>query len=111
MKKLKAFDLIYYRGKSHFEEDGTQNYLVFQPIQKYIKRIAGVGNGNHIYYWKSKGLSNERINAIKTSDHRITSYFSFDNTNKIRVKFDGGSLKQDRGSRFHGRNSKFFHCL
>ena len=31
-KKLKTFDSNYFRGKSHFEEDGTQNYLVFQPI-------------------------------------------------------------------------------
>ena len=30
-KKLKTFDLSYFIGKSHFEEDGTQNYLVFQP--------------------------------------------------------------------------------
>ena len=29
MKKLKTFDSIYYRGKSHFEEDGTQSYLLF----------------------------------------------------------------------------------
>ena len=29
-KKLKTFDSSYFRGKSHFEEDGTQNYLVFQ---------------------------------------------------------------------------------
>ena len=36
-----------------------QNCLVFQPIQKYFKRIGGVGNGNYICYWKSKGLSNE----------------------------------------------------
>ena len=28
-KKLQAFDSIYFRGKSHFEENGTQNYLVF----------------------------------------------------------------------------------
>ena len=28
-KKLKTFDSIYFRGKSHFEENGTQNYLVF----------------------------------------------------------------------------------
>ena len=34
LKKLKTFDSIYFRGKSHFEEDGTQNYLVFQPIQR-----------------------------------------------------------------------------
>ena len=46
LKKLKTFDSIYFRGKSHFGEDGMQNCLVFQPIQKYFKRICGVGNGN-----------------------------------------------------------------
>ena len=25
LKKLKIFDSIYFRGKSHFEEDGTQS--------------------------------------------------------------------------------------
>ena len=29
LKKLKTFDSSYFIGKSHFEEDGTQNYLVF----------------------------------------------------------------------------------
>ena len=29
LKKLKPFDLSYFKGKSHFEKDGTQNYLVF----------------------------------------------------------------------------------
>ena len=28
--KLQAFDLSYFCGKSHFEDYGTQNYLVFQ---------------------------------------------------------------------------------
>ena len=32
LKKLKTFDSIYLIGKSHFEEDGAQNYLVFQPM-------------------------------------------------------------------------------
>ena len=102
LKKLKIFDSIYFRGKSHFEEDGTQNYLIFQPIQRYFKRIVGVGNGNCIYYWKSKGLSDERINSIKTSDYGITPYLSYYDTNKIRVKFDGGCLKQDQGTLLHG---------
>ena len=26
LKKLQTFDSIYFRGESHFEEDGTQNY-------------------------------------------------------------------------------------
>ena len=32
LKKLKTFDSSYFIGKSHFEEDGVQNYLVFQPL-------------------------------------------------------------------------------
>ena len=36
LKKLKTLDLSYFIGKSHFEEDGTQNYLVFQPLNKYF---------------------------------------------------------------------------
>ena len=48
LKKLQKFDAAYFRGKSHFEEDGTQNYLVFQPMYRYFKRFAGVGSGNCI---------------------------------------------------------------
>ena len=52
-KKLKAFDLSYFIGKCDFD-DGTQNYLVFQPMSRYFKL-----NGNTLYIllWKSKGLS------------------------------------------------------
>ena len=39
-KKLKTLDLSYFIGKSHFEEDDTQNYLAFQPIKRYFKIIA-----------------------------------------------------------------------
>ena len=101
-KKVKTFDSIYFRGKSHFEEDGIQNYLVFQPIQRYFENISGVSNGNYIYCWKSKGLSEERINSVKTSDYGITSYLSYYDTNIIKVKYDGGCLKQDQGTLIHG---------
>ena len=62
LKKLKTFDSSYFIDKSHFEEDDTQNYLVFQPIKKYFKVIADVSNDRYIYYWKAKELSDERIN-------------------------------------------------
>ena len=29
LDKLKTFDFGYFIDKSHFEEDGTQNYLIF----------------------------------------------------------------------------------
>ena len=40
-KSQKTFDSSYFRGKSHFvDNDGTENYLVFQPIRRYFKLIA-----------------------------------------------------------------------
>ena len=40
LNKLKTFDSSYFIGKSHFDEDGTQNYLVFQPLNKYFKLMT-----------------------------------------------------------------------
>ena len=60
LNKLKTFDSSYFIGKSHFEEDGTQNYLVFQPLNKYFKVIAST---NYVSSWKSKGLSDQNITA------------------------------------------------
>ena len=57
LNKLKTFDSSYFIGKSHFEEDSTQNYLVFQPINRYFK----TGNFDYVSSWKSKGLSAENI--------------------------------------------------
>ena len=37
-KNLKTLDLSYFIGKSHFEEDGTQNYLVFQSLKNILKK-------------------------------------------------------------------------
>ena len=44
-KKLKIFDLSYFKDKGYFEEDGTPNYLVFQPMYRYFKSVAVVGSG------------------------------------------------------------------
>ena len=40
LKKFKTFDSIYFRGKGHFEDDGTQNWLVSQSMQKYFKTVS-----------------------------------------------------------------------
>ena len=92
MKKLKTFDSSYFIGKSHFDEDNTQNHLVFQPMYRYFKFIAGTGIGSYIYYRKSKGLSDDRINSIKTPNHNITSNVNYYGA-KIKIEFNGSSLK------------------
>ena len=88
LKKLKPFDLGYFIGKSHFGEDGAQNYLVFQPTHRYFKI-----NGKYISLWKSKGLSNETITPYATSDNSLTPLIDYYGS-KVRVKFNKGCLKQ-----------------
>ena len=95
MKILKTFDSSYFRGKSRFEEDGTQNFLVFQPIQRYFKLIDSGDNKNCVYYWKSKELSNGKINSIKTTDNVLNPYLDYYDIAKVRAKLNGGCLKQD----------------
>ena len=34
--KLQVFDSSYFRGKDHFKNNGTQNYLIFQPMYRYF---------------------------------------------------------------------------
>ena len=77
--------------KSHFENDGTQNYLVFQPKQKYFKRVSNTNN--HILPWKPKRLSDENIKRPSTRFNKLNPLLNYVGT-KIRVKFEGSCLKQ-----------------
>ena len=99
LNKLKTFDSDYFIGISHFEEDGTQNYLVFQPLKKYFKVIT---NTDYISSWKSKGLSPESINPPTTSGSSLTPALNYYGT-KTRVTFTGSCLKQPNISYTHGK--------
>ena len=85
LTKLQTFDSIYFRIKSHFEVDGTQNYLVFQPKCRYFKRVSGAVTGNYIYFWKSKGLSDKNTTATPTTtDYRPYPQISYFGTKRRR---------------------------
>ena len=99
LKKLKAFDLSYFIGKSHFEEDGVQNYLVFQPLKKYFKIVAST---NYISSWQCKGLSDETIKPPSTSDNSLNPKSSYHGT-KTRLEFRESCLKQDKITFNHGK--------
>ena len=60
----------------------VHNYLVFQPMLRYFKRITGVGTGNYIYFWKSKGLSDENTTAPTTSNYSLNPQLSYLGTKK-----------------------------
>ena len=99
LNKPKTFDYSYFIGKSHFDEDGTQNYLVFQPIIRYFK-VNTVTNTDYILSWKSKGLSAESTKPPTTSDNSLTPGLNYYGT-KTRVKFNGSCLQQSKISYTH----------
>ena len=86
LKKLQTFDSSYFRGKIHL------NYLVFQPSQRYFKVNS---NTERISLWKSKGLSNEIIKPVTTSDNTLYPKINYIG-NKKGVKLVGSCLKQDK---------------
>ena len=102
MKKLNTFDISYFRGKNYFEEDGTQNWFVFQPIGKYLK-VAYTNNNGYILSWKSKGLSDLEIKSIKTNNHLINPRIDKYDMGKIRIKFNGSFLNRFPSSITHGK--------
>ena len=67
-----------------------------------MNRIVGAGNGEYINFWKSKSLSNERINSITASNYSITQESSSYGS-KIRARFNGSCLKQDKTTYTHGK--------
>ena len=48
IKKLQTFDSSYFRGKHYFEEDGTQNYLVLQPVIRYFRIIQNISHHGNL---------------------------------------------------------------
>ena len=99
LNELKTFDFSYFIGKSHFGENGTQNYLVFQPMYRYFKMIT---NTDYISSWKSKGLSAESFKPPTTSDNSLNPALNYYGT-KTKVKCTGSCLKQPKISYTHGK--------
>ena len=96
LKKLKTFDSSYFKGKNHFEEYGTQNYLVFKPMYRYFKKI---GSTRSIAKLESKGLYNE---VIKPPDNTLAPEVEF-TSKRAYVKFRGSCLKQDKVTFNYGK--------
>ena len=71
-------------------------------MYRYFKKISGVGNGKYIYFWKSKGLSDESINSVAASNYSITPSLDYLGA-KIRTKFHAICLKQDKITYTHGK--------
>ena len=81
LKKFKAFDSSYFKGKGDFEEDILKWYLIQE--------------------WESKGLSNQSIKPPCASDNSLSPLIDYLG-NKIRLKFNESCLKQLKMTYTHG---------
>ena len=101
LNKLKTFYSSYFIGKSHFDGNGAQNYLVFEPIIRFFKILPKT---NYIRSWKSKRLSAESIKShttspVTASDYHLIPKLSYSGGKR---KFTGSYLKQHQISYTHG---------
>ena len=79
------------------EENGVQNYLVFQTLSKYLK-VAN--NESYVLEWKSKGISDESIKLPATNN--ILNLL-LESGNKLKLIFNGSWLDQDKITYNHGK--------
>ena len=107
IKKLRTFDSSYFRGKSHIEEDDTQNYLLFQPIFRYFKVNTITNVTNYVLSWKSEGLSVKTIRPPTTSDNSLTPLLYYQNNSKICWKL----FKTVKNFIQTWKHIKNLHCL
>ena len=102
---METFDSIYFCGKIHFEDDGIQNYLVFQPIQRYFKTFSAIDS--NILSWKSKGLSDESLKPAITSNKMLNHSLDYIGT-KARVHFNWDCLKQEKITFNHEKTANIY---
>ena len=74
--------------------------FIFQPIHRYVKFIA-----IYITEWKSKGLSDESIKPLPTSDSSLTPLIDYYSYN---LKFNGSILRQSKVSYTHEKTVNIY---
>ena len=70
------------------------------PIHRYFKKVSS--NSDTILSWKSKGLSHQSIEAPSTQNKLLNPSLDYVGS-RIKVKFNGDCLKQERLDFRHGK--------
>ena len=76
------------------EEDRSQNYFVFQPVNKHFKPLTN----DIVRAWKSKGFSDESIKPPATLDNSLHPRLDYFDNSKFQEEFNGSCLEPDRVS-------------
>ena len=83
----------YFVSKPYFGDDRYQNYLIFQPMFRYLKFGT---NSQNISSWGSKGLSDEESKVVNGL-YKSVNYVN----EKLHLKFEGSCLAQTKVTYTH----------
>ena len=67
--------------------------IIFQPIYKYLK-LAHINDISYVLSWKSKGISDIKIESIITKNYLLNPRINLYNMCKIRIEFTGSFLNK-----------------
>ena len=98
-KKVQKCDAGYFRGKNYFDNDGTQNYLVFQLVCKYFELNSGKVSSWESKEWFSGKIASVSVSALHQSNNLPKILY---NNDRIKLKLSKISLKQDKATYKHG---------
>ena len=91
LKKLKTFDLSYFKGENYFG-DNNVNYLVFEVSLKYLNFYDDSFH-KPLLSWNSKGVSKGVIKVPRPRSPTTENTLPYQ---KIKLKFNGSCLIQDQ---------------
>ena len=89
-KKI-TFGLSLFIGKSCFNNDGAELYLIPQPLYYTLRRRDDT---EKVVSWKSKGLPTEKLTTLTTDDNSFPPSIKRYRNSSICLIFKGSCLKQ-----------------
>ena len=97
LRKLKKFDVAYFRGENYFGND-SKNYLISGTTSGILTNILG-SPSNHTLKWRSNGVSKEVVKSPGS------------NKNILSPLLDGGKNRVKSNHIYTSNNGKHLHCL
>ena len=92
---MQTFESSLFIGKSYFNNDGSRNYLILQPLYYTLKRV---GDTEKVVSWKSKGFSTKKLTTPTTTGYTLSPPINWYKNSKFCLIFKGSCLKQKGGS-------------
>ena len=81
-------------GQNYIGIDGSENFLMFQPINKTSTTFSGLPE--EVTEWESKRFLNKYFKSPYTANHSLCPKLVWTNNSRIGIEFKGSCFKQEK---------------